>query len=396
MTATWLVAGLALAIWIYLILFRGGFWRLAEHDAHDRPATDPQCWPPVVAIVPARDEADVAPLSIASLAAQDYPASFAIILVDDNSSDGTAERVREAVAPEARLTILSGAPLTPPWTGKLWAVHQGLAHIAQLAQPPKYVLLTDADIVHAPRALRSLVARAERDRLLLTSRMVRLRCESLPERALIPAFVFFFQMLYPFAWVNRGDHRTAAAAGGCMLIDRRSLAAAGGVAAIRDCIIDDCALGARLKALGPIWLGLTDCAASIRSYATWGDVRRMVARSAYAQLDYSPLFLIAAIAGLALTFLAPALVAACASGIPRLAAIAAWALMATAFWPTLRFYRRSPLWALLLPVIAAVYMAFTLDGAHQYLRQRGGMWKGRAQAPPATGPWARRRRARSP
>jgi len=379
------VAGLALAIWIYLILFRGGFWRLAEHDARDPPAADPQPWPPVVAVVPARDEADVAPLSIASLAAQDYPASFAIVLVDDNSSDGTAERVREAVAPKARLTILRGAPLTPPWTGKLWAVQQGLDHIARLAEPPKYVLLTDADIVHAPRALRGLVARAERDRLLLTSRMVRLRCESLPERALIPAFVFFFRMLYPFAWVNRRDRRTAAAAGGCMLIDSRSLTAAGGVAAIRDCIIDDCALGARLKALGPIWLGLTDCAASIRPYAAWGDVRRMVARSAYAQLDYSPLFLVATIVGLAITFLAPPLIAACASGTARLAAIAAWTLMAVAFWPTLRFYRRSPLWAPLLPAIAAVYIGFTLDGAHQCLRRRGGMWKGRAQASPARG-----------
>ena len=386
MTLSLLLAGLALAIWVYLILFRGGFWRLAEHDAQEPPRADPPCWPPVVAIVPARDEADVAPVSIASLAAQDYPASFAIILVDDNSSDGTAERVREAVAPKARLTILPGAPLTPPWTGKLWAVHQGLAHVARLAEPPKYVLLTDADIVHAPRALRSLVARAERDHLLLTSRMVRLRCESLPERALIPAFVFFFRMLYPFAWVNRRDRSTAAAAGGCMLIDRQSLAAAGGVAAIRDCIIDDCALGARLKALGPIWLGLTDCAASIRPYAAWGDVRRMVARSAYAQLDYSPLFLLAAIVGLALTFLAPPLIAACASGAARLAAIAAWALMAMAFWPTLRFYRRSPLWAPLLPAIAAVYMGFTLDGARQCLLQRGGMWKGRAQASPARGP----------
>ena len=386
MTVSWPLAGLALAIWVYLILFRGGFWRLTEHDAQDPPPSNPPCWPPVVAIVPARDEADVAPFSIASLAAQDYPASFAIILVDDNSSDGTAERVREAVAPNARLTILPGAPLTPPWTGKLWAVHQGLAHVARLAEPPKYVLLTDADIVHAPRALRSLVARAERDHLLLTSRMVRLRCESLPERALIPAFVFFFRMLYPFAWVNRRECRTAAAAGGCMLIDRQSLAAAGGVAAIRDCIIDDCALGARLKARGPIWLGLTDCAASIRPYAAWGDVRRMVARSAYAQLDYSPLFLLAAIVGLALTFLAPPLIAACASGTARLAAIAAWVLMAMAFWPTLRFYRRSPLWAPLLPAIAAVYMGFTLDGARQCLLQRGGMWKGRAQASPARGP----------
>jgi hopene-associated glycosyltransferase HpnB len=384
MTVTALIALLALTIWGYLIVLRGGFWRCAEHDGDAPPATEPASWPTVAAIVPARNEADVVSASIASLIAQDYPAHFAIVLVDDNSQDATADIVRKAVH-QNRLTILSGAPLPPGWTGKLWAVHQGLAHVERAAHPPQYVLLTDADIVHAPQALRSLVARAERDGLLLTSRMVRLRCESLPERALIPAFVFFFQMLYPFAWVNRRDHGLAAAAGGCMLIERRSLAACGGVAAIRDCMIDDCALGARLKACGPIWLGLTDCAASIRRYSGWGEIGRMVARSAYAQLQYSPLLLLGVLAGLSITFLAPPLITVVGSGVARLAAMAAWALMALAFWPTLRFYRVSPLWAAMLPFIAAAYMGFTLDSAYQYMMRRGGMWKGRAQALPARG-----------
>jgi hopene-associated glycosyltransferase HpnB len=385
-TASVLLAVLTLAIWLYLIVGRGGFWRGLERDDSDQPAVQPERWPSVVAVVPARDEVDVAPRSIASLLAQDYPANFSIILVDDNSQDGTAAAVRRAVqqAPEAsgRLTILAGAPVAPGWTGKLWAVNQGVAHAQALAEPPTYLLLTDADIVHAPGALRALVARALAGSLVLTSRMAKLRCASLCERALIPAFVFFFQLLYPFAWVNRRDRKTAAAAGGCMLVERASLTAAGGIAAIGHHVIDDCALAAKLKAQGPIWLGLTDRVVSIRPYAACQDIRRMVARSAYAELKHSPLLLLGTVLGLALAFLVAPLTAMLGTGIARLAALAAWGLMALAFWPTLRFYRRSPLWAVLLPAIALVYMGFTLDSAYQHMCGRGGMWKGRAQALP--------------
>jgi hopene-associated glycosyltransferase HpnB len=385
-TASVLLAVLTLAIWLYLIVGRGGFWRGLERDDIDQPAAQPERWPSVVAVVPARDEVDVAPRSVASLLAQDYPANFSIILVDDNSQDGTAAAVRLAVqqASEAsgRLTILAGAPVAPGWTGKLWAVNQGVAHAQALAEPPMYLLLTDADIVHAPDALRALVARAQAGSLVLTSRMAKLRCASLCERALIPAFVFFFQLLYPFAWVNRRDRKTAAAAGGCMLVERGSLTAAGGIAAIGHHVIDDCALAAKLKAQGPIWLGLTDRVVSIRPYAACQDIRRMVARSAYAELKHSPLLLLGTVLGLALTFLVAPLTAMLGTGIARLAALGAWGLMALAFWPTLRFYRRSPLWAVLLPAIAAVYMGFTLDSAYQHMRGRGGMWKGRAQALP--------------
>lgn len=382
-TASVLLAVLTLAIWLYLIVGRGGFWRGLERDDIEQPAAQPERWPSVVAVVPARDEVDVAPRCIASLLAQDYPATFSIILVDDNSQDGTAEAVRRVVQQASgRLTILAGAPLPSGWTGKLWAVNQGVAHAQALAEPPTYLLLTDADIVHAPGALRALVARAQAGSLALTSRMAKLRCASLCERALIPAFVFFFQLLYPFAWVNRRDRKTAAAAGGCMLVERGCLTAAGGIAAIRHHVIDDCALAAKLKAQGPIWLGLTDRVVSIRPYAACQDIRRMVARSAYAELKLSPLRLLGTVLGLALTFLAAPLTAMLGTGIARLAALGAWGLMALAFWPTLRFYRRSPLWAVLLPAIAAVYMGFTLDSAYQHMRGRGGMWKGRAQALP--------------
>lgn len=385
MPLTTLVAGVSLVIWVYLIAARGGFWRAAENDSHDPDEPRRKSWPAVTAIVPARNEAALAARTLVSLAAQDYPASFRIVLVDDDSQDGTADIAERVVAP-GRLTVVRGAPLPQGWTGKLWAVQQGLALVDGAPDPPKYVLLTDADIVHAPLALRTLVDRAERGGLLVTSRMVRLNRESLPERALIPAFVFFFQMLYPFAWVNRRDRRPAAAAGGCMLIERAGLAASGGLAAIRGALIDDCALAARLKALGPIWLGLTDRAQSARPYPRFGDVRRMIARSAYAQLGYSPGLLLMTLAGLGIVFVAPPLIAALGAGLGRLAAAAAWALMALAFWPTLRFYRASPLWAPLLPAIAAAYMLFTVDSAYQYALRRGGMWKGRAQAVPARGP----------
>jgi hopene-associated glycosyltransferase HpnB len=381
----------ALAIWIYLIVARGGFWRARQRDDVDRPAAEPESWPAVVAVVPARNEAETGPKSIASLLGQDYPGAFSIILVDDNSQDGTVEAVRAAVRPApGRLTILSAAELAPGWTGKLWALNQGVDSAQTLAKPPngtpKYLLLTDADIVHAPDSLRSLVTRAEAGSLVLASRMAHLRCCSRSERALIPAFVFFFQMLYPFAWVNRRECKTAAAAGGCMLVERASLAAAGGISAIRHEVIDDCALAGKLKAQGPIWLGLTDRAVSIRPYPAFQDIRRMVARSAYAELHYSPPLLLGTVLGLAVTFLAPPLLAMLGAGVARLAASGAWALMALAFWPTLRLYRRSPLWAALLPVIAAVYMGFTLDSAYQHMLGRGGYWKGRAQAVGEGGP----------
>lgn len=374
-----LAAGLAtLALWGALILARDGFWLARERDARD-DAPDPAAWPAVTAIVPARDEADVMARSLGSLLDQDYPGPFRIILVDDASSDGTAAIARAAARGSERLEILTGAALPAGWTGKLWAVSQGIARAAQTA-PPAYLLLTDADIVHRADNLRRLVARAEARGLSLVSLMARLRCQSLAERALIPAFVFFFQMLYPFARVNRPGQGGGAAAGGCMLVDRRALERAGGVGAVRGALIDDCAFGALMKRQGAIWLGLTDRAVSIRRYDSFASVAAMIARSAYAQLRYSPLLLAGAMAGLALTYGAPPLLGLFSHGAARVAGLAAWLLMALAFQPMLRFYGRSPLWGPAMPLIAAFYAGCTLQSAWQHGRGRGGMWKGRTQA----------------
>lgn len=245
---------------------------------------------------------------------------------------------------------------------------------------PKYLLLTDADIAHAPDNLRRLVARAEAGGLTLTSLMAKLTCETGAERFLIPAFVYYFAMVYPFAQVNDPRSKVAGAAGGCMLADRAALRAGGGIAAIRTAIIDDCAMGAMMKRQGPIWLGLTERAVSLRPYRTIREIGRMVSRSAYAQLDYSPLLLAGTIVGLVLTFLAAPAVALAAPMPWRIAGAAAWGLMAISFLPMLRFYRRSPLWAIALPVIGIFYAAFTLQSALDVWRGRGGAWKGRAQA----------------
>ena len=376
MTAT-LLAALSLLVWIYLAAARGGFWEATEReDAGPSPTT----WPDVIAVIPARDEAEGIGQTVRSLLLQDYPGSFSIILVDDESSDGTAA-VAERAAAEAggatRLTVIAGAARPPGWTGKLWAMNQGVERAD--AEAPEFLLHTDADIVYRPDVLSRLVSQALDEGLVLSSLMAKLRCESLPERALIPAFIFFFQMLYPFAWVSDRRRTTAAAAGGCMLVRRDALRAAGGLEVIRGSIIDDCALARVLKRQGPIRLALSERVASIRPYSTLGEIRRMVVRSAYAQLDYSPLMLAGTVAGLTVVYVVPVLATLFGDGGARLCGLLAWAMMAVVFLPILRFYRLTPLWGPLLPAIALTYMIFTLDSAYQSLRGRGGLWKGRVQ-----------------
>jgi hopene-associated glycosyltransferase HpnB len=372
---------MVLAIWLYLLAGRGAFWLAGERD--DEVAAGEGVWPSITAVIPARDEAECVGETVASLLRQNCPGEFTVIVVDDQSRDATAQVARDAAATLGatdRLTVLSGRALPVGWTGKLWAQQQGVEAAEAHLQPPAYILFTDADIVYAPDELRKLTARAQSGSYVLTSLMAKLRCESLAERMFIPAFIFFFQMLYPFAWANDPRRATAAAAGGCMLVRRDALARAGGMASIRTALIDDCALAKRLKAHGPIWIGLTDGVRSVRAYPALEDIRRMVSRTAYAQLRYSPLLLAGTVLGLAITYLAPVLLAVFAGGTARLLGIAAWLLMALAFQPILRFYRVSPLWGLALPAIAAIYMAFTVDSAYQHARGRGGMWKGRAQA----------------
>ncbi len=378
MIAGLLFGFLPLGIWLYLLLFHNGFWMLRERDT--MPVTEPSAWPPVVAVVPARNEADVIQRSIGSLIAQDYPGEFRIVLVDDQSDDGTGALAR-ALSSE-RLTVLSGAARPAGWTGKLWAMKQGSDYAA--AFKPEFLWFTDADIAHTPDNLRLLVARAAasdgKNAKVLVSLMARLNCKSAAEHFLIPAFVFFFDMLFPFGAVNNPANRIAAAAGGCMLARREALERAGGIDAIRHNIIDDCALGKAMKRQGPIWLGLTDRAVSIRPYPHIADIRQMVTRSAYAQLGYSPLVLAATLLGLALVYVAPVMVALFAWGVSQLAGWLAWIIMALMYQPMLRFYRLSPLWGLALPLIGIFYAVFTVQSAIQHWSGRGGMWKGRAQA----------------
>ncbi len=370
-----IAGGIALAVWLVLVFARDGFWLTAERDTRGLPAA-PDVWPAVTAVVPARDEADVIAQSIGSLIVQDYPGTFRVILVDDNSSDGTSDVARGLVDVSHRLTIITGQPLAPGWTGKLWAVSQG---IAEAGDTPDYLWLTDADIAHAPDTLRTLVTRAVGEQRVLVSLMARLRCESLAERALIPAFVWFFQMLYPFGAVNKPTG-VGAAAGGCMLANRGALERAGGIAAVRGALIDDCAFGALMKRQGPVWLGLTDRSVSIRVYDTWASVAAMISRSAYAQLNYSPVLLMGTLFGLGLIYLGPVLLTLFGHGYAQALGFGAWALMAIAFQPMLRFYRRSPLWGVALPGIAIYYAGCTFASAWAHWRGRGGMWKGRAQA----------------
>ena len=389
------VAVLAAACWIYLVFARGGFWRARPDDramheamrAAERRGTI-AAWPRVAVVIPARDEAETVGVTVASLLAQRYAGELSVVVVDDHSDDGTADVARRAageLGQAERLTVLRAPPLPAGWTGKLWAVATGVAHVDALPEAPEYLLLTDADIRYRPDAVAALVFSAVECRLVLSSLMVHLRCESAAERALIPAFVYFFQMLYPFAWVADPKHRTAAAAGGCMLVRRDALGAAGGIAAIRTALIDDCALARRMKPVGPIALALADQVASLRAYPSLHDIRRMVVRSAYAQLKGSPWLLIGVVLAMSVLFIAP-VVLTFGEGWARGIALATWALMAFSYVPILRRYRVGFGWALALPGIAATYLAFTIESAVQHWRGRGGLWKGRVQGTTAGTP----------
>jgi hopene-associated glycosyltransferase HpnB len=370
----------AVGIWTYLLFFRGGFWRETPQAMREPVLSS---WPDVVVVTPARNEADVVGQSMAALLAQDYPGMLHVILVDDDSADGTAEVAARAAAKsktQHRLTVITNTSLAPGWTGKLWAVNRGLAEAELLAPGAKYVLLTDADILHERTSLKQLVARAEQGGLKLVSLMARLKTETPAERALIPAYIFYFQKLYPFAWVNDPQNRMAGAAGGCMLVDRTTLDAIGGIAAIRDELIDDCALGKAIKAKGPVWLGLADGVASLRGYPRWADVWMLIARSAFTQLGFSAAMLVVATLSMLATYVMPPLLAIFADGPARLIAIAACLMMFFAYQPTLRYYRMLPLWALVLPLVASFYTAATIDSALRYWSGRGGAWKGRLQA----------------
>ncbi|MBH1937149.1 glycosyltransferase [Streptomyces sp. AV19] len=384
---TWISVG-SLAAWLWLLLCQGFFWRT---DVRLPPRTPPAAWPSVAIVVPARDEAEVLPVSLPSLLAQDYPGRAEVFLVDDGSTDGTGELARALAAEHGGLPLTVGSPgePAPGWTGKLWAVRHGMA-LARARTDAEYLLLTDADIAHAPDSLRELVAAARSGGLDLVSQMARLRVATGWERLVVPAFVQLFALLYPFRRVNRPGSRTAAAAGGCILLRREAAERAGIPQTVRQAVIDDVAVARAVKRSGGrIWLGLAERVDSVRPYSGLAPLWRMVSRSAYAQLLHNPLLLIGTVAGLALVYLVPpaAVVAGALTGAPTLAAgAAAWALMAGTYVPMLRHYRQ-PLWlAVLFPVIALLYLLMTVDSAVQHHRGRGAAWKGRTYARPEPAP----------
>jgi hopene-associated glycosyltransferase HpnB len=378
-----LVGAVSLAIWVVLLVARGGFWRFRDVIERDPVPddTDGGAAPAIAAIIPARDEAAAIGRAVHSLLASRYAGPLHVFVVDDHSSDGTAELARNAAGKaEAghRLTVLPARPLPPGWTGKLWAVAQGVE--AATATAPDFLLLTDADVVHAPGNVARLVARAQRGRLDIASVMVRLRCRTLAERLAVPAFVFFFFKLYPPAWIANPRSRVAGAAGGCILIRPEALARIGGIAAIRSELIDDCALAERVKSSGGrIWLGLSRDTESVRPYAGFAAVREMIARTAFTQLRHSAPLLLGTLAGMALIYLAPPLLLLAPDNAARALGLAAWLSMSAAYAPALRFYRQPVLLAPLLPLTAAFYTFATVESAVRYWRGAGGLWKGRMQ-----------------
>ncbi|MGW8670514.1 glycosyltransferase [Streptomyces niveus] len=388
MSAIAWIAAVSLAAWGFLLLGQGFFWRT---DQRLPPREAPSPWPSVAVVVPARDEAEMLPVSLPSLLAQDYPGRAEIFLVDDSSTDGTGALARELADRFGGLplTVVSPPEPAPGWTGKLWALRHGI----ELAREdgPDYLLLTDADIAHEPDSLRELVAAARTNGLDLVSQMARLRVTTAWERLIVPAFVYFFAQLYPFRRVNKPGARTAAAAGGCVLLRTDTAERARIPDSIRQAVIDDVSLARAVRAAGGrIWLGLAERVDSVRPYPALGDLWRMVARSAYAQLLHNPLLLIGTVAGLAVVYLAPpAGVYAGLSGGDTPAGLlggAAWAVMAGTYVPVLRYYRQSLWLAPLLPFTALLYLLMTVDSAFRHYRGRGAAWKGRTYARPEAAP----------
>jgi len=381
-TLAQILALLSLAIWLVLFFFWGNFWRIWKSDADHSVPPPPQQWPCVTAVVPARNEAASITAVIAALAKQDYPGEFSAITVDDHSEDATAELARKASIGSggaSRLQVITAPNLAPGWTGKLWALNSGVA--AAENSSTEFFWFTDADVVHAPDTLRRLVARAEHGNLDLTSLMVLLESRTFAERLLIPAFLYFFLMLYPPRWIASPRAKTAGAAGGCILLRRTALKRIGGLASIRNEIIDDCSLAHAVKRSGgKIWMGLTRASRSLRGYAGFAEIRDVIARTAFTQLHYSALQLLGTLIGLLITFLVP--VALTFAPNPRiwLPALLAWCFMTASFLPTITFYRLGPLWAPTLPLSAIFYSYATLLSAVRYRQGRGAQWKGRSQA----------------
>lgn len=384
------LAILSLGAWIYLLFFRGSFWRVGE--TLPREAAKRQHWPSVVTVIPARNEAAVINSTVKALLKQDYPGKLRIVVVDDQSRDRTgkvAMRAAESSESHISFSVMSGSKPPANWTGKLWALSQGVEKMGHAAPDADYYWFTDADIVHSKSCLRRLIQKAEDGDQDLVSLMVKLEAKGIWELLLIPPFVYFFKKLYPFEWISDPDKKTAGAAGGCLLVRRSALENAGGIESISDALIDDCTLADRIKKFGRpeggrVWLGLTARSKSIRPYDGLGGIWRMVARTAYTQLEHSPIKLVIAVLGMIVVYLIPPLAVLSWPLHQSSAAFylggAAWLTMAYTFWPILRLYSL-PLWlAPSLPFAAAFYTLMTIDSAFSHWRGKGGEWKGRTQA----------------
>jgi len=372
---TTIVAALSAVTWVYLILARGAFWHLKS----DRADGDAEFSGRIAVVVPARNEAKLIGAVITSLLSQSR--AMTVFLVDDESTDGTADaalRAAEKVGKAGELVVIQSQPLPSGWTGKLWAMHQGIVHAHALN--PEWLMLTDADVIHDPETAANLACIASHGHYDLVSFMVKLHCQSLAEKLLIPAFVYFFFMLYPPDWIRDPRHSTAGAAGGCMLVRSEALERAGGLEPIRGALIDDCSLARLLKQRGGrLWLGLTDQSESLRRYETFADIERMVSRTAFNQLNHSSLLLLGTVAGMVITYLMPPLLLLSGARLALVLGAAAWAAMTITYSTMVRYYRLNWAWALSLPVAALFYLGATIHSALKYWSGKGGDWKGRAQ-----------------
>jgi hopene-associated glycosyltransferase HpnB len=372
-----IVATLTAVTWSYLVLARGFFWRIksAKPDANNKAGFSGG----TVAVVPARNESELIGPVVTSLLNQGV--AMPVILVDDESTDGTADVARRAAEKAGRadaLIVIQSKPLPAGWTGKLWSMHQGIEYARALK--PTWLMLADADVLHGAETVANLGLIAAQGDYDLVSFMVKLHCESLAEKLLIPAFVYFFFMLYPPAWIRDPRRSTAGAAGGCMLVRAEILERAGGLEAIRGAVIDDCSLARLLKQhSGRLWLGLTDQSQSLRRYDAFSDIEHMVSRTAFNQLNHSSLLLLGTIAGMVITYLAPPLLLLTGSRLAIFMGAAAWAAMTITYSAMVRYYRLKPAWALILPLAALFYLAATMHSAIKYWNGSGGEWKGRVQ-----------------
>jgi hopene-associated glycosyltransferase HpnB len=391
-----ILSSVSLLIWLYLIVGRGFFWkfdqRLHISDEKDTATGD---LPTACVVIPARNERKLLEKTLPFLLRQNYTGRFHIFLVDDCSTDGTAALARQIATnmdANHRLTVVSGRPLPPGWTGKLWALQQGT--LAVQKKNPTFLMFTDADILHSTQSLQSIVQKAVQKEIVLLSTMVKLKVTNRWEQLLIPAFVFFFAKLYPFSWVNDPGRKTAAAAGGCVLLRRNALENMGGLKTLSSALIDDVTLAKRIKGIAgetcnEIWLGLAEEIVSLRQYQGIRGVWQMVARTAYTQLKHSPLHLAATILGMLLTYLMPLMgtvlgfVIIWVNGTVFhswwifISAVAGWSLMAVAFRPILEWYESPRYMAFLLPIAGLLYTLMTIDSAVQHYRGQGGYWKGR-------------------